>query len=189
MLILSRHAFLFNQKCKNVFLMPFSRFFHCHITYNSPTNVKSVQTLPYLQPQKYLPKRYQSTNKETKHDAKSTTIVGETTGGKLSQKARLKQAVRDYGATIIVFHVTISLASLGLCYVAVSTGVDAMSLLARFGFPDSIISNKVAVGGSTFVMAYAVHKVFAPVRIAVTLFSAPLLVRYLRKISFIKTPK
>ena len=37
----------------------------------------------------------------------------------LSQRQRLQLAVRDYGATVVVFHVTISLASLGFFYVAV----------------------------------------------------------------------
>lgn len=68
------------------------------------------------------------------------------------------------------------------------SGVDAVSLLHRCGFPDYVISNKVAVGGSTFVIAYAVHKLFAPARIAITLSSAPFIVRYLRKINLIKPP-
>lgn len=38
----------------------------------------------------------------------------------LSRGARLKAAVRDYGSTVIVFHVTISLASLGLFYLLVA---------------------------------------------------------------------
>ena len=39
---------------------------------------------------------------------------------KLSQKDRLKRAVKEYGSTVIVFHVAISLASLGGFYLAVS---------------------------------------------------------------------
>ena len=41
-------------------------------------------------------------------------------GGQVSQRARLKLAVRDYGSTVIVFHVCISLISLGSFYLAVS---------------------------------------------------------------------
>ena len=37
-----------------------------------------------------------------------------------SAAAKLKLAVKDYGATVIVFHVTISIASLGICYTAVA---------------------------------------------------------------------
>ncbi|GFY13153.1 protein FAM210B, mitochondrial [Trichonephila clavipes] len=108
---------------------------------------------------------------------------------KVNQRSRLKQAIRDYGATIVVFHVAISLASLGICYVAISNGVDAVRVLSFLGFSDSLISSKVAVGGSTFVMAYAVHKLFAPVRIGITLSVAPFIVRYLRRINWLKPPK
>lgn len=41
---------------------------------------------------------------------------------KVSRRARLKAAIRDYGSTVIVFHVAISLASLGIFY----------TLLARY---------------------------------------------------------
>lgn len=37
-----------------------------------------------------------------------------------STKDKLKRAVRDYGATVIVFHVSISITSLGICYAAVA---------------------------------------------------------------------
>lgn len=46
-----------------------------------------------------------------------------------------------------------------------------------------------AAGAATFVVAYAVHKVFAPARIAVTLTATPFIVRHLRKIGFLKPPK
>jgi len=48
------------------------------------------------------------------------------------------------------------------------------------GSTSSAISTNVASGASTFVVAYAVHKVFAPFRISVTLVAAPFIVRYLR---------
>lgn len=46
-----------------------------------------------------------------------------------------------------------------------------------------------AAGAATFVVAYAVHKVFAPARIAVTLTATPFIVRHLRKIGFLKPPR
>lgn len=39
---------------------------------------------------------------------------------KFSRKDKLKQAVNDYGATVIIFHVTLSLMSLGLSYLIIS---------------------------------------------------------------------
>lgn len=48
------------------------------------------------------------------------------------------------------------------------------------GSKSSTISSNVTSGASTFVVAYAIHKVFAPFRISITLVSAPFIVRYLR---------
>lgn len=62
------------------------------------------------------------------------------------------------------------------------------ALLLRLGFQESLVQSKLASGTSTFVVAYAIHKLFAPVRISITLVSAPLLVRYLRKVGFFKPP-
>ena len=45
---------------------------------------------------------------------------------------------------------------------------------------EQLSKSTMAAGASTFVMAYAVHKVFAPVRISITLTATPFIVRYLR---------
>lgn len=39
---------------------------------------------------------------------------------KFSSKDKLKQAIKDYGATVIIFHVALSLMSLGLSYLIIS---------------------------------------------------------------------
>ena len=64
-----------------------------------------------------------------------------------------------------------------------------VAILQKIGVGQSILESKVVTGGSTFVIAYAVHKVFAPVRIATTLTCTPFIVRHLRKIGFLKPPK
>ena len=116
----------------------------------------------------------------------STATVDEAN---LSQTDKLKRAVKEYGATVMVFHVGISLISLGSFYLAVSSGVDMVGILAKMGVGESILESKAVAGAGTFVVAYAVHKVFAPVRIAITLTSTPFIVRYLRRIGFLKPPK
>lgn len=50
----------------------------------------------------------------TKSDSTQSDRTNEST------KDKLKRAVRDYGATVIVFHVSISITSLGICYAAVA---------------------------------------------------------------------
>lgn len=51
---------------------------------------------------------------------KTETAAAGATETKLSQSQRLKQAVKEYGATVIVFHTCISLFTLGVAYAAVS---------------------------------------------------------------------
>lgn len=62
------------------------------------------------------------------------------------------------------------------------SGIDMVTVLEYFGLSStsSTISNNITSGASTFVVAYAIHKVFAPFRISITLVSVPFVVRYLR---------
>lgn len=43
-----------------------------------------------------------------------------TKNNQISRKEQLKKAVKEYGSTVIIFHVGISLISLGVCYSLVS---------------------------------------------------------------------
>ncbi|ODN05905.1 hypothetical protein Ocin01_00789 [Orchesella cincta] len=104
----------------------------------------------------------------------------------LSTKEKLKRAVRDYGATVIVFHITLALTSLGFFYILVSSGLDVVALLGKIGISESLLNSKVTEEASKFVVAYAVHKVFAPVRITITLTATPLIVRKLRSMGILK---
>lgn len=63
-----------------------------------------------------------------------------------------------------------------------------LALLDRMGWGDSALASKVGAGAGTFVVAYAIHKVFAPVRISITLGATPLIVRYLRRKGILKPP-
>ncbi|XP_071442833.1 uncharacterized protein [Hetaerina americana] len=103
----------------------------------------------------------------------------------LSRKDKLKKAVKDYGATVIVFHVGISLLSLGGFYLAVSSGLNVVDMLGKLG----LSGGSVAKEAGTFAVAYVVHKAFAPVRISITLAATPFIVRYLRRVGFLKPPK
>ncbi|XP_072917719.1 protein FAM210B, mitochondrial [Hemitrygon akajei] len=106
---------------------------------------------------------------------------------KLNKSQQLKQVFKEYGAVGVVFHTGISLASLGIFYLAVSSGVDMTAILYKMGFSEAVVQSRMAAGTSTFVIAYAVHKVFAPLRISITLVSVPLIVRYFRKMGLFKT--
>ncbi|KAG8447094.1 hypothetical protein GDO86_014520 [Hymenochirus boettgeri] len=107
---------------------------------------------------------------------------------KPNKTQQLKKVFKEYGAVAVSFHVGISLVSLGIFYVIVSSGIDVTSLLMKVGFSETVVQSKVAAGTSTFVLAYAIHKLFAPARISITLVSVPFIVRYLRKIGLFKPP-
>ncbi|XP_067856713.1 protein FAM210B, mitochondrial [Heptranchias perlo] len=106
---------------------------------------------------------------------------------KPSKSQQLKQVFKEYGAVGVTFHTVISLTSFGMFYLAVSSGVDVVAVLYKLGSSEAVVQSRMAAGTSTFVLAYAVHKVFAPVRISITLVSVPLIVRYFRKIGLFKT--
>ncbi|XP_014218363.1 uncharacterized protein LOC106646753 [Copidosoma floridanum] len=121
---------------------------------------------------------------------------------KMSKAERLNIIIRDYGRTVIVFHVGISLVSLGIFYGLVSSGLDLSPMIETVssfmgsGEVNSLDTNdsdklamKIMNEGSTFLIAYAIHKLFAPVRISTTLICTPLIVKYLRKKGVLKPPK
>ncbi|XP_056130921.1 protein FAM210B, mitochondrial [Lampris incognitus] len=118
----------------------------------------------------------------------SSSSSGEPEDRKLNKTQQLKKVFKEYGAVGVSFHVGISLMSLGMFYLLVSSGIDMAAVLCKLGFSEAVIQSKMAAGTSTFVLAYAVHKVFAPVRISITLVSVPLIVRYFRKTGLFKPP-
>ncbi|KAM7005131.1 protein FAM210B, mitochondrial [Passerculus sandwichensis] len=107
---------------------------------------------------------------------------------KLNKSQQLKQVFKEYGAVGVSFHVGISLVSLGIFYLAVSSGVDMSAVLLKLGFSEASLQSRMAAGTSTFVLAYAVHKLFAPVRISITVVSVPFVVRACRKAGLFKPP-
>ena len=70
-----------------------------------------------------------------------------------------------------------------------NSGLDMVNVLANIGFDQSVLQSRLATGTGTFVVAYAVHKVFSPVRIAVTLTCTPMIVRVLRNYNILKQPR
>ncbi|XP_036366581.1 uncharacterized protein LOC115221468 isoform X2 [Octopus sinensis] len=134
-------------------------------------------------------------NKTETHQTSTTTPAPDTARGtseaplELTRRQQLQRAVKEYGSTVMVFHITISLMSLGGFYLAVSSGIDLVGLMMKLGIGENILKSRLATGASTFVVAYAVHKVFAPVRIGITLSATPLIVKYLRLKGILKPPK
>ncbi|XP_028261966.1 protein FAM210B, mitochondrial [Parambassis ranga] len=130
------------------------------------------------------------TLKETSTTSSSEKNSGDTEpeAGKLNKTQQLKKVFKEYGAVGVCFHIGISLMSLGMFYLLVSSGIDMAAILCKVGFSEAVVQSKMAAGTSTFVLAYAIHKLFAPVRISITLVSVPLIVRYFRKTGLFKPP-
>lgn len=103
----------------------------------------------------------------------------------LNARYRLKLLVRDYGTSAMVVHISISLVSLGLCYTAVSTGLPITEFVHRTGlFTES--ATKYLTSGSTFGLAYFVHKCLLPLRLMLTTIITPMLVQTLRHKGILK---
>ncbi|XP_019873979.1 protein FAM210B, mitochondrial [Aethina tumida] len=108
--------------------------------------------------------------------------------GQMTTAQKLKKAVTDYGTTVIVFHISISLASLGTCYFLVLNGLDVVEVMKFVGVNEESSTHAMICNAGTFAVAYALHKVFAPVRLTITLTTVPFLVNYLRQKGILKKP-
>ena len=89
---------------------------------------------------------------------------------------------------LILLWFKLSNCNLILFYCVISSGVDVQAALQKIGLNNSITDSSVATQASTFVVAYACHKVFAPVRMFMTITCTPLIVRKLRKVGILKQP-
>lgn len=115
---------------------------------------------------------------------------GEANPTDKSNKSRMKILIRDYGATAVVFHVAISLVSLGVCYVLISSSVPMDKLFALVGLDKKLGDhNSAATTSTNFLVAYAFHKSLAPIRLSITAASLPFVVRFLRAKNILKPPK
>lgn len=70
-----------------------------------------------------------------------------------------------------------------------NSGLDVPGLLSQMGVSSEMLNSRLASGASTFLVAYAVHKLLVPIRVSITLGSVPFIVRYLRRVGFLKSPK
>lgn len=157
-------------------------------------NVNALESLTFLRsfPRVTVQARGSSTAPEKTREERAAGVEtgssSESPGSdeKPSKAQQLKKVFKEYGAVGVSFHIGISLMSLGIIYLAVSSGLDMTSVLYKVGFSESVVQSRMAAGTSTFVLAYAVHKLFAPLRISITLVSVPLIVRHLRRTGLFK---
>ncbi|XP_012055915.1 PREDICTED: uncharacterized protein LOC105618994 [Atta cephalotes] len=106
----------------------------------------------------------------------------------MSKREKFRLLLRDYGSTLLVFHITISLISLGGCYMVVISGIDVTPFVQQWTGGNEQVESLLKVS-TDFIIAYTVHKLLAPVRIGISLSVTPVLVKYLRKIGLLKISK
>lgn len=101
---------------------------------------------------------------------------------KLSLREKLTLMTKQYGKVTIGVYLVYDAISLGMFYTALRMGVDIGAVLGKLGLDAPWLHS----GGSTLVIAYAVHKVFAPVRVVLTVGSTPSVVRMATRWGWIK---
>ena len=93
-----------NKKCKIATFLTFKEAIMIESNLYKPKQKQSART--------FSEKQQISTKLDTPVSSKESPVI--------SKADQLKRAVKDYGSTVIVFHVAISLTSLGLFYLLVS---------------------------------------------------------------------
>ena len=121
-----------------------------------------------------------------KENPKDNTIKG-VFKENYKSKERLKLAIRDYGSIALVFHVSISLMSLGICYLLVKSSLPIENLLYWLN-AEKYFSSSSQQASVNFVVAYALHKAVMPFRIFLTVTCVPMIVKVLRKKNILKQP-
>jgi len=136
---------------------------------------------PSLNPYSSIGNRFYSSTKSDKEPAPDDQNNEKPDEGESTQQ-KLKKILAQYGAFGMTVHITLSLGFLGLTYLAVYSGVDVQSIFLKFG----VEMSSLTTGTSTFLIAYAAHKMLFPVRASVSIITVPVLVRHLRKIGYFK---
>ncbi|RLU18832.1 hypothetical protein DMN91_009189 [Ooceraea biroi] len=117
-------------------------------------------------------------------DSVKDQVAAKTT---MSQKDRFRIMLKDYGRVLLVIHITVSLLSLGTCYVIITSGVDVTKFVATMWGMNEKLDN-VLKTSTDFVIAYTIHKLLAPGRFMLSMAITPVCVRRLRKLGILKMP-
>ena len=100
---------------------------------------------------------------------------GEGEAGEVATTA--KDLLKQYGSAYLITSITFALISFGICYVAVSNGVDMAALLGKVGIQTSTSAEKTG----TLAVAYAIHKAASPIRFPPTVALTPVVAKFLGK--------
>lgn len=105
---------------------------------------------------------------------------------KLSLYEKIKAMYRDYWYVLVPVHLSTSVLFFGIFYYAASSGVDITSILETLHFSESVVNKLKDSSAGYFAIAYALYKIFTPVRYTVTLGGTTWAIRFLRARGMIK---
>lgn len=94
-----------------------------------------------------------------------------------SAGATAQDLLKRYGSAYLITSITLAAISFGICYVAVSNGVDMADLLSKVG----IQAGASAETTGTVAVAYAIHKAASPIRFPPTVALTPVVAKFLGK--------
>ncbi|CAM9817835.1 unnamed protein product [Ectocarpus fasciculatus] len=101
----------------------------------------------------------------------------EDADGEAGAATTAKDLLKQYGSAYLITSISLSLVSFGICYVAVSNGVDMASLLGKVGIETSASAETTG----TVAVAYAIHKAASPIRFPPTVALTPAVAKFLGK--------
>ncbi|KRT82444.1 hypothetical protein AMK59_3743, partial [Oryctes borbonicus] len=105
---------------------------------------------------------------------------------KLSIFKRFKQMYRDYWYVLVPVHVVTSIGWFGSFYYLAKSGVDIATLMESWHVSDVIINPLRDSSMGYLAVAYALYKIFTPLRYMVTLGGTTISIKYLKEWGYIK---
>lgn len=96
-------------------------------------------------------------------------------------KKKLKDFMMEYGRVGFCTHIVLSVTIFTVIFMLISVGINVQSLLIKLGMHDEKEAVREASWFGTFIIAYAIYKLIAPLRWPLTVFLAPVILRALRR--------
>lgn len=91
--------------------------------------------------------------------------------------ATAQDLLKRYGSAYLITSISFAIVSFGICYVAVSNGVDMAALLSKVGIQAGAAGEQTG----TVAIAYAIHKAASPIRFPPTVALTPVVAKLLGK--------
>ncbi|XP_015610437.1 uncharacterized protein C18orf19 homolog A isoform X2 [Cephus cinctus] len=99
---------------------------------------------------------------------------------------RMKQMTKDYWHILIPVHVITSIGWMSLFYIAAKNGVDIVGIMEYMKLSEKYLEMLRGSSAGHWAVAYALYKVFTPLRYTITVGGTTLSIRYLNRWGYLK---